>query len=160
MVVLGAPRSATSAVAKGMHLAGFDMGDRLLPANRSNPWGHYEDTVLVHLNDQILHACGGSWATPPTWPDPPDPDLVDRAISYIADRGEPPWGCKDPRMVLVWPVWAAAFNQFNYDVIVVKALRDPAMSAVSLMYRDDGSLDEARRLIDAYHDRLERIDCG
>ena len=158
-VVLGAPRSGTSAVAKGMHLAGFPMGDNLLGANRSNPWGHYEDTTLVALNDQILHGLGGSWDNPPEWPELPV-SWVHDAARYITRRGRPPWGCKDPRMVLVWPIWAAAFEQFNHDLIIVKTWRDPAASTTSLTTRDGGSTQQAQRLIATYHDRLGRIPNG
>jgi hypothetical protein len=156
VVVLGAPRSATSAAAKGMHLAGFPMGDNLIRANRSNPYGHYEDSVLVALNDRLLHACGGSWDSPPRWPKPKRAH-VDEAVEYIAGRGKPPWGCKDPRMVLIWPIWAEAFERFRFDLILVKTWRNPTESAASLMRRDGTSMENSGRVIAAYHDRLGRI---
>jgi hypothetical protein len=157
IVVLGAPRSATSAVAKGCHLAGFPMGDVLLGANRSNPWGHWEDSVLVALNDRMLAELGGSWDAPPDWPVLPV-SWVHDAARYIKSRGVPQWGCKDPRMVLLWPIWLAAFQQFDHDLIVLKVLRDSGVSATSLMVRDGVPMEQASRLIDVYHDRLGKIE--
>jgi hypothetical protein len=156
-VVLGAPRSMTSGVAKGMHLAGFGMGGSMLEANRSNPFGHYEHTDLIALNDIFLSSCGGSWDDPPAWPDPPPEHLVWCAVEYIAARGPAPWGCKDPRMVLVWPIWEEAFNRSGLDVIKIKVLRAPEYSAESLCARDGCSMTASRLLIAEYRERLERI---
>jgi len=79
-IVLGMHRSATSLAAKGLHMAGIDMGERLLGAMPSNPYGHFEDRDFIEMNDQILQAAGGSWDQPP------DEDAVFRAGLLLRDR--------------------------------------------------------------------------
>jgi hypothetical protein len=60
-------------------------------------------------------------------------------------------------MVLIWPIWAEAFERFRFDLILVKTWRNPTESAASLMRRDGTSMENSGRVIAAYHDRLGRI---
>lgn len=140
-IVIGCHRSATSAVAKGLHRAGFPAGD---PANMvfgepDNPDGFYEDLALVRLNDQLLDEFGGAWDLPP------DPAYVEaqaqagatRAHAYLMSRHEQhsgrPWSMKDPRLVLTWPVWRCALTMFTvpFEPILIRVLRDPERIAAS-----------------------------
>ncbi|MTI59815.1 MAG: hypothetical protein FH762_07465 [Firmicutes bacterium] len=65
VIVLGMHRSGTSMIAGILDRLGINMGDNLIGAMPSNPYGHYEDKEFVELNDRILHAAGGSWYNPP-----------------------------------------------------------------------------------------------
>lgn len=49
IVVLGSGRSGTSLVAGVLTLLGFDPGARLIPADETNPKGHFEDLPLWKL---------------------------------------------------------------------------------------------------------------
>lgn len=158
-VVLGAGRSMTSGVAKGLHLAGFPMANKegdLLAASPYQPHGHYEDRWLVELNDAILQDWGGSWNNPPDQREPA-PHFINQAAAYIEGRGEPQWGMKDPRMVLTWPVWRFAFMHYTYDVILCKVLRDPVNVAESLSERDNTPLIDNYDLTCRYQTLLEEI---
>ncbi|RLB63771.1 MAG: hypothetical protein DRH08_10630 [Deltaproteobacteria bacterium] len=156
MAVIGMHRSATSAVAKGLHMAGFPMANNestLLPPAPSNKWGHWEDKHLVTLNDKILHDFECEWNKPPHWLDVEDDRYahVPRAVDYIKNRGLGQWGIKDPRLVLLWPIWREAFRQFpDIDLIVVSPWRDPAAIADSLVARNNMDLVDAIRLTETY----------
>ena len=157
-VVLGAGRSMTSGVAKGLHEVGFPMAARpgeMIPAGPGNPDGHYECRRLVALNDEILRAHGATWDKPPgdVWKD----RYVGPVVDYIESRGEPQWGIKDPRLVLLWPIWEVAFDKFGYDLIKVKVYRNPDRIVDSL-YRRDGTLpDTAREITEHYHKKMREI---
>ena len=47
-------RSRTSWIAKTLHENGISMGHHLLPADRNNEHGYYEDTEIVKANAEIL----------------------------------------------------------------------------------------------------------
>lgn len=160
MVVFGSGRSATSAVARGLHLAGFPMGDELIEPSDSNPWGHYEDRALVRLNDTMLAELDGAWDQPPpvSVVECAVQRLAGRCADYIASRGTEQWGMKDPRLVLLWPAWRAAFDQFpTLDVIRVDVWREPGEIAKSYTRRDGSLFEQGMRLAHAYHERMRRF---
>ncbi len=54
LIIAGFHRSGTSATAQLLRQAGLFIGDELLDANSSNPYGHFEDREIVTLYDQSL----------------------------------------------------------------------------------------------------------
>ena len=154
-LVVGMHRSATSLVAKGLHHAGVDMGESLLPANPTNPHGHYEDLPAVHLNDAILEAAGGSWDRPPT-------SEAVRAVggagvaAYVDRRGRTGgmWGVKDPRLSLTWPVW---LPHLPGDLHVIWVRRSRGEVARSLHERDGTPVDVGLRLAEVSEQSLTRL---
>lgn len=165
VVVLGSGRSMTSGVAKGMHKVGFPMGEPMVDASPSNPWGHYEHQPLVALNDRILHHMGSAWDDPPPmnppalWADAVR-DNLQGARDYLQARflesGQ--FGMKDPRVTLLWPVWAEAFRQLPaVEPILVVAHRSTQQAAESLAARDKLPMSEAKALVRQYQGRACRI---
>jgi len=140
VVVMGMHRSGTSAVANVLHHLGVSMGDRLLPANRWNPHGHYEDVDFFELNVEMLHLAGGDWAHPPAeeaireagrW-------LLPEMIQLVRwkERARRTWGWKDPRMALTIRVWWEALGQaMIQDVRVVRVVREHVAVVESLARR-------------------------
>lgn len=58
IIVTGAGRSGTSAVAQVLHEAGLSMGHDLHEPTEFNPTGYYEDRWITQVNDGILAAAG------------------------------------------------------------------------------------------------------
>jgi len=56
-IVTGMHRSGTSFVASLLSAWNVRMGDRLLPADRGNPHGYFEDTGFLDLDRRMLVAC-------------------------------------------------------------------------------------------------------
>jgi hypothetical protein len=54
VVVLGAGRSGTSAIARGVQALGVDLGDRLRKPGGKNPTGFFEDSDLLAFNKRRL----------------------------------------------------------------------------------------------------------
>ena len=158
VAVLTAGRSASSLVAKGLHDAGCHMGDSLLGAHESNPYGHYEDKRLIELNIHLLGQLGAAWNSPPPVEavtelaaDPCAQALVD---VYIANRsrGHDLWGMKDPRLVLTWPIWRERLA--DVDLHTVMVWRSPEQIARSIAARDEVPVKKALKLAHSYHERM------
>ena len=145
MIVLGAGRSCTSGIARALHFGGWPMSaHRMIGATAANPYGHYECTELVALNERILEKHGGSYYNPPVISYEIahlDIRLFDDTIKYIGSRidahGGGQWGIKDPRLGVCWPYWEHALSLWSeIEPIRVTANRDLATAAASLAKRD------------------------
>lgn len=153
--MLGMHRSGTSVVAGAFCAVGYYAGEdtELMPGDRWNPQGYFENTTVVALNDELLAALGARWALPPV---PADlegvlPDLR-RRCSAALDRlvgcaGARPVVLKDPRMGLLMPAWNGACGPDMVDVLV---LRHPLAVARSLAERDGLTIPTALALWEVY----------
>jgi hypothetical protein len=66
VIVLGAARSGTSAVAGLLDILGVDMG-KVRPPDETNPQGYYEDIEASLLIKEIFDSVGSAWENPPTY---------------------------------------------------------------------------------------------
>lgn len=153
-IVLGMHRSATSLVAKGLAQAGINMGEHLLGAHPSNPYGHWEDVEFISINDRILQIAGGSWDNPP------EPDKILGAgvvlsgeLSEMMARKNQPglhWGWKDPRTTLT----ARCFMPYLQEPHFITCFRNPLQVARSLNARDGMPVEQGVKLAGTYNQRL------
>ena len=119
-IVLGCPRSGTSLVAGVLHHSGIDMGDRLAPEHAANPAGFFENLNIADLNSWILKTMDIAYLAPIP------PEMVNNAaqcemeiaaaIVYYA-RGD--WGWKDPRTVVLWPLYEKCLSEVLHPHLVV-----------------------------------------
>jgi hypothetical protein len=107
VIVSGFHRSGTSVVARLLHSAGLHLGDDLIGALPSNPYGHYEDREFVRLHDSILADNEVNWQldrplnlliTPERWVE------MENAATKRSSHHDL-WGFKDPRVCLVIHAW-------------------------------------------------------
>ena len=115
LLVLGMHRSGTSALARLLHWAGADAGERLVPGSAGNEQGHWEDAFAVETNERLLAALGRRWddmrPLPAGWA---DSEAAREARARIGDyvrtrrRQHPVWAVKDPRMCLFASLWRDA----------------------------------------------------
>src|ERR687896_198189 len=61
LIVAGFHRSGTSLVCQLLHRAGLFLGYNLLGPAFSNPHGHFEDTEILEIHQQILADNGHTW---------------------------------------------------------------------------------------------------
>jgi len=108
IVVAGFHRSGTSLLTQLLHKAGLFVGDELIGAMESNPFGHFEDRDIVELHDGILADNGLNWQvdqpfipviTPRRWKQM-ETIVTERRVAHSL------WGFKDPRVCLFLPEWA------------------------------------------------------
>jgi hypothetical protein len=107
LIVAGFHRSGTSATAQLLHRAGLFLGDELLEALPSNPYGHFEDEEVVALHHQILADNDMTWLV-----DEPFVPVVDerrwqqmRQLVECRNIEHRLWGFKDPRACLFLALW-------------------------------------------------------
>jgi hypothetical protein len=155
-IVLGMHRSATSLVAKGLMKCGVYIGDTVLAANDSNPYGHWEDIDFVHFNDKLLAAAGGSWDRPPS-----ELAILDLRETYADEiknlikvkEKKPFWGWKDPRTTLTINLYLPYLTNPHF----IACYRDPREVGKSLERRGDMDAESGRKLADVYNRRLNRF---
>ena len=144
--VLGMHRGGTSALTGVLRELGAFLGpaEHLMVPRGDNPAGFHEHQLLTDLNDELLHALGGSWYEPPSlapgWEHAPGLDaLRARARQRLHDDfGDAPlWAWKDPRTSVTLPFWRPLLPETRFVVCV----RNPLNVARSLRARD--GLDEA-----------------
>ena len=118
IVVLGMHRSGTSAITRGLQVLGVGLGDDLLPAQKDNQKGFWEDTDLNKINEELLHALGADWHTlrPISANDLAGPDIHDfhnRALDIVRRRCRENtiFGFKDPRTAVLLPFWRGVFDE-------------------------------------------------
>lgn len=142
VVVLGAHRSGTSALARVLGLVGCGLPTRIVPANRSNPSGHWEPGTVVALNDRLLATAGSTWdgwtrIDPISFGDP-DRRLIEEGRTALArDFGnEAVLVLKDPRLCRLLPFWLHVFETISVEVVAILPVRHPSEVAASLQARD------------------------
>ncbi len=107
LIVAGFHRSGTSLVSQLLHRAGLFLGYDLLKAAFSNPHGHFEDTEILKVHEQILADNGQTWLVSK----PFLPVITEshwRRMERIIQRRNAKydlWGFKDPRVCSFMMVW-------------------------------------------------------
>lgn len=137
-IVIGCHRSGTSLVAKSLAKCNIHMGDNLLPPNRWNPDGYFEDAVVVNFNDTILKKNGATWASPPKTLkySSEDVEWVKNLIDERRRKYGDMWGIKDPRLAIVWDVWEEAIKEKKVNPKIIWAIRDPIGTIRSILKRE------------------------
>ncbi|HSY52324.1 MAG TPA: glycosyltransferase [Thermoanaerobaculia bacterium] len=115
LILTGMHRSGTSLVASLLAAWNVRMGDKLVPADRGNPAGYFEDVDFLELDRRILLACtppedghrDWGWTESENFDDGPLPAHRNAAAALVAarDRAGSPWGWKDPRTSMLLDFW-------------------------------------------------------
>lgn len=163
-LVAGMHRSGTSALARVLNLHGVYLGESLLAEDAANERGYWEHAELWGFDDEVLARLGRTWfdprRLPQSWPDRADVSIMRRELTAILRRdfsAAPLWGCKDPRLCRLLPLWKAALGELGVAPVFVLPLRDPYEVARSLQHRDGLSQPRAlalwlRHVLDAERD--------
>ncbi len=148
ILVLGMDRCGTSLCASVLHALGMSLGANLLPADRFNERGYFEDREICRVHQRVLAVLGRSWDTlttvrpfpPGWWQSAPMEgycrELAAIARSRLAAAPCAKWGFKDPRTVLLLPLWTKVFDELAIRPVFVICVRHPGAVAQSLSARD------------------------
>ena len=133
LIIAGFHRSGTSMCAEILNRSGLFLGESLLGGNESNPYGHFEDTEIVHFHERILSDQSRAWYLPSGPLSTFKPKYFEWINSYLARRNScgQPYGFKDPRICLTIRLWATALGQA--DVLYIH--RSPFSSVTSMWRR-------------------------
>jgi hypothetical protein len=153
ILVLGMHRSGTSALARLMNFMGAALPRHLLPANPSNPRGHWESAPLVELHDQLLSALDSSWddwRTPGArWKESDAAGRFSGQLRLAIDEeygNAPLFVLKDPRMCRTLPYWMSILEKSGIRSAPLLIVRNPLEVAESLRTRDDMPFEKAMLL--------------
>ncbi len=136
--VVGAGRSGTSAITRGIQALGVELGDQLKAATGKNPTGFFEDQELLDLAKRVRTQLGlrtdsvtlleaRSWQAV-------DLDPLERECAELIERrfgGVPVWGFKYAQTLRMLPFWQGVFRRARLDVRYVVAVRNPLSVARS-----------------------------
>jgi 2-polyprenyl-3-methyl-5-hydroxy-6-metoxy-1,4-benzoquinol methylase len=148
LMVLGAHRSGTSAVAGVIQRLGIDLGDHLLPAQAGvNERGFWEHSDVVALHDRLLQEMGSRWdgthRFADAWWKSPPVQAISEELAAIVKRefGDSQlWGLKDPRLCRLSPLWLDILAQVDCEPSFIIIYRNPLEVAESLSHRDQMEL--------------------
>ena len=153
VVVLGMHRSGTSAVTRALMALGVELGDSLLPAQKENPKGFFEDSDLNSLNIEMLGTIGQRWDSLSPVGDSHIDRLWQLGLGEKAARileqklsVHPIFAFKDPRVPKLLGFWQSVFEELRLDVSYLLVLRNPLSVAHSLAARDGFSREKSYAL--------------
>ncbi len=135
LIVAGFHRSGTSFTAQTLHHHGLFLGDELLGAAPSNPYGHFEDRQVVTIHENLLRENSTTWQV-----DRPLLPAVRRATwneieRLVATRRSKHafWGFKDPRVCLFLGLWRHVMPEAR-----VLAVYRPFWASIRSLHRRHG----------------------
>jgi hypothetical protein len=138
IVVLGAGRSGTSTITRGLQALGVELGDQLRPGGGKNPLGFFEDEGLLKLTKRLrttlgLRADSVSLIEPHQWQMPVVQTLAQDAQETIRRRfGRYSLiGYKFAGTLRMLPFWRMVFQALDLDVRYVMVVRNPISVARS-----------------------------
>jgi len=166
VLVAGLPRSGTSMTTGMLAACGLWLGETV-PGGPSNPKGFFESRAL---RDGLTKPFLKLWMkADPLGVDPlPAPGALPhaphwhrRVAAVIAAEGYDgcrPWGYKDAKTTLIWPVWDEAFPEALW-VVVRRRREDVIRSCLDTRFMGRRSQDPAfwNRFCDAYDARLAAL---
>ena len=150
VVVLGAHRSGSSAITRGLTVLGVELGDNLMrPVEDNNEKGFFEDLDIYQFNESVLRKAGSAWhklarLDSSVLAGPSFSEERQRAAALLSRKLQSPsagdenrtFGFKDPRTAILLPLWQPVFEELGLDDRYVISVRHPMESATSLEKRD------------------------
>lgn len=113
-VIVGPPRSGTSALAWALRDQGINMFMNADQPDLDSPSGNQEDNLLRIVNNFLMSSedrkIRRNWDSPTYVPGSPEKAvrLIQSYIRFRARNAVGPWGMKDPRMCFLLEPWHAA----------------------------------------------------
>lgn len=149
--ILGAHRSGTSTVTRGLNLLGAYLGEEndLMKPLPENPEGFWERFDVYYLQNRILAILKRDWdATvplPENWHKAAEiSPLKEELVALVKNNfsGQPLWAWKDPRTCLLLPLWKDVLAELCIDLKIIFVVRNPLDVAKSLGKRNGFSMDK------------------
>ena len=145
IAILGMHRSGTSLAAQIMTALGVWFGNEgeLLPADPTNPDGFFERLDIWRTQEALLNALHMSWfqprIPPPGWTVSQAAQPFRAQLGKIIDgafAGREIWGWKDPRSMILLPLWRELLAERGIALSAVFIVRNPLDVAKSLERRN------------------------
>jgi len=138
IIVLGAYRSGTSALARVLNLCGAFLPQRVVAARLGiNPKGFWETEAVNDLNARLMQYLGADWDRV-AFTMPSSGPLLDEFLMNARDVLESEYAdaplilIKDPRICVFAPLWHRVLQENGYRPVYVVCLRNPLEVSRSL----------------------------
>ncbi|NDY57944.1 hypothetical protein G3N56_14505, partial [Desulfovibrio sulfodismutans] len=158
LMVLGMHRSGTSVLAGCLHILGIELGTDMMPANARNEIGYWENENLMTIHEVLLRQLGCSWdmvgSLPADWLESAAGQKAKQRLKSFLDRTfrtDKLWAVKDPRLSMLFPLWAEVLEQRNEKPGLIVIVRHPDEVAASLAKRDTMDIRKGLLLWFAYN---------
>lgn len=150
IAIVGYHRSGTSAIAQHCQAAGLFLGEDLLGAKPTNPFGHYEDREFFEINQAILGLNFDTWDMVSDFMPVVTPDCAKLALDAVSKRNAEfaTWGFKDPRTCVLLDFWHSVLPNPKYLICLrhYSACIDSVMRRRQRDYFEINDLDLARNI--------------
>ncbi len=162
-IITGMHRSGTSALSRICNIAGFELGDNLIPpAAGDNDLGFWEDSFAVNLNESLLESFESAHLSLKELPE--DFEIYEKSKTYLdnaknflnsftANKKLP--AIKDPRFSRVLPLWLLATKELGISSKIIISVRNPYEVAMSLNKRNGISIEHGIALWMQYNFKAE-----
>ena len=159
IVIAGMHRSGTSFLAKACNLGGVYLGNYDALSHhewnsiKDNQRGHWENSNIMNLFDQILNYSKGSWDDPPKEIIFTEENII-KLKSFLKILSTPvalSYGFKDPRFLLLYKKYLSNFPE---NTIVMGIFRHPLKVAESLAVRNNFSYEKSIKLWTIHNEKL------
>ncbi|NNE45368.1 MAG: hypothetical protein HKN37_01780 [Rhodothermales bacterium] len=136
VAVFGVGRSGTSLAMKLLNGVGLRLSPDLVPPSPDNPTGHFEDLRINRAQQGLIKSIGmyallprpADWVSAPAYLE--TKKTLVAIVEEEVNRDYRPWGFKDPRTCLFWPLWEEVLRELDITPHVVFCVR-PSSSVVS-----------------------------
>jgi hypothetical protein len=155
-IITGCGRSGTSAVAKLLHRAGISVGRDLVPADKSNADGYFEERAVIAVNDAIVEAAG----LHPWFSTASRGDVIAAARPHLdamrgmAREATPAW--KDPRFAWTLEAWLPALPSPPRLIVCLRSPDEVAASTLRYYGRADDE-EATRAALHVWRSQYERL---
>ncbi|OUU75082.1 MAG: hypothetical protein CBC29_05375 [Methylococcaceae bacterium TMED69] len=140
VIVVGAGRSGTSTITRGLSALGIELGNNLKPGSAKNPKGFFEDLDILKINRDISTFFGltttGSDVRPvdqSQFHHKKAKEIQKSATEILKAKfsGQAIWGFKSGGVLRLLPFWENVLTNIPAEPIYVVALRNPSSVAMS-----------------------------
>lgn len=158
-------RSGSSALTRVLSLCGAALPEALLPANNSNPRGHWEPLEALNLNEDVLLRHSSGWHDP-TFALCEDNEFsgqesnlfIEHIMQFLRTLNkERITVVKEPRIVALSNFWFTAAQKSGFAIKIVIPVRHPHEIVASLAARDGISAELSAVLWMKYNLLAERL---
>lgn len=160
--LVGSPRSGTSMVTGALAACGLWMGNTV-QGNANNAKGYFEN---ADIRNQLVKPALTNLGVDPLGVTSfvsidqlaPDPTLRAKMLQAVRQQGydgKTRWGYKEPKLTLLWPMWADAFPDANW--VILERDREAIVKSclnTGFMARHSTDAEFWRHFVNRHDDRL------
>lgn len=140
ILILGNHRSGTSITTSLVNALGYTLGkSKMVPCDRNNPKGYFENNAVMKLNDTLLGTQKLTWHNIPCTPFVPTEESRTKCIHMIQDefKDATTIAIKCPRILYLQDLYIECLRELGYQVAIVCVHRHSSEIIQSLSTRNN-----------------------